>query len=114
MYIKKNLNEYGHAVKKKEILVYKGYAQNIHSLPLIRDNLVWRINDGMTGRIGLDPWSGCGGRHILSRELISYLQDHGIQHFAHIADQKRTDILSQAWKTPLQLQLPPQWHQEWR
>lgn len=29
----------------------------IDSLPLIRDNLAWRINDGMTGRIGLDPWS---------------------------------------------------------
>eukprot|EP00253_Pinus_taeda_P012119 PITA_12119 len=58
----------------------------IHSLPLIRDNLVWRINDGTLGRIGMDPW-------------INY--------------QQRTDILSQAWKLAQQLDLPPQWHQEW-
>jgi len=86
----------------------------IHSLPLIRNNLVWRINDGLLGRIDLDPWIGSGGRHILSRELITFLHDRDIRCFAHIADQQRTDIFTQAWKSAQQLDLPPQWHQEWR
>eukprot|EP00253_Pinus_taeda_P030670 PITA_30670 len=85
----------------------------IDSLPLIRDNLAWRINDGLTGRIGLDPWINSGGRHILNRELITHLQSRDIRHFAQIADQRRTDIFSQAWKTAQHLDLPPQWHQEW-
>eukprot|EP00253_Pinus_taeda_P012843 PITA_12843 len=85
----------------------------IHSLPLIRDNLVWRINDGSLGRIGLDPWIGSGGRYILSRELIRLLNAREIKVFADIADQQRTDIFSQAWKTARHLDLPPQWHMEW-
>eukprot|EP00253_Pinus_taeda_P020087 PITA_20087 len=85
----------------------------IHSLPLIRDNLVWRINDGMLGRIGLDPWINSGGRHILNCDLIAHLHNRDIQHFAHIADHLCSNIFSQAWKTAQQLDLPPQWHQEW-
>eukprot|EP00253_Pinus_taeda_P017857 PITA_17857 len=60
----------------------------LHSLPLIRDNLVWRIRDGNKARIGLDPWAGSGGRHILPREL--------------------------AWKSAQQLNLPNRWHPAWR
>lgn len=67
----------------------------------------------MLGRIGLDPWIGSGGRHILSRELIRLLNDRDIKVFADIADQQRSDIFSQAWKSALQLDLPPQWHLEW-
>jgi len=85
----------------------------IHSFPLIRDNLVWRINDGSLGRIGLDPWIGSGGRYILSRELIRLLNAREIKVFADIADQQRTDIFSQAWKTARHLDLPPQWHMKW-
>lgn len=73
------------------LLIWKAL---IHSLPLIRDNLVWRINDGMLGMIGLDPWIGSGGRHILSRELIRLLNDRDIKVFADIADQQRSDIFS--------------------
>eukprot|EP00253_Pinus_taeda_P014598 PITA_14598 len=85
----------------------------IDSLPLIRDNLAWRINDGMSGRIGLDPWNNSGGRHILNQELTNYLQSRGIRHFAQIADPQRTDIIAQAWKSAQSLDLPVQWHQEW-
>lgn len=85
----------------------------IHSLPLILDNLVWRINDGSSGRIGLDLWINSGGRHILNRDLITHLHNRDIRNFAHIADHLRTDIFSQAWKSAQQLDLPPQWHQEW-
>eukprot|EP00253_Pinus_taeda_P012058 PITA_12058 len=85
----------------------------IHSLPLIRDNLVWRINDGTLGRIGMDPWINYGGRHTLTRDLITHLHNRNTRNFVHIADQQHTDILSQAWKSAQQLDLPLQWHQEW-
>jgi len=42
----------------------------LHSLPHIKDNLVWQINDGSKAHIGLDPWTGGGGRYHLSRDLI--------------------------------------------
>eukprot|EP00253_Pinus_taeda_P006893 PITA_06893 len=86
----------------------------IHSFPLIRDHLVWRINDGLQGRIGLDPWINSRGRHTLSCDLIAHLHNRDICHFAHIADHPRSDLFSQAWKSAQQLDLPPQWHQEWR
>lgn len=35
----------------------------IYSMPMIRDNLAWRIRDGAQARIGIDPWAGSGGRH---------------------------------------------------
>lgn len=86
----------------------------LHSLPLIRDNLVWRINDGSLARIGLDPWSGSGGRHILSQDLIRFLHSREIKVFAQIVDQQNTWIFNQAWKTAQHLELPHRWHQEWQ
>ena len=65
------------------------------------------------GRIGQDPWIVSGGRHILSRDLIRLLHDRDIWNFAHMADQQGTDIFAQAWKLAHQLDIPPQWHQEW-
>jgi len=86
----------------------------VHALPLIRDNLAWRINDGLTGRIGLDPWINSGGKHTLNPDLITHLQSRDIRHFTHIADQQHNDIFSQAWKSAQQLDLPPQWYQDWQ
>eukprot|EP00253_Pinus_taeda_P027180 PITA_27180 len=83
------------------------------SLPLIRNNLAWRINDGWSGRIGLDPWINSGGRHNLNPDLILHLQSQNIRFFAQIADQQHTDLFSQAWKTAQHLNLPIHWHQEW-
>eukprot|EP00253_Pinus_taeda_P031947 PITA_31947 len=42
----------------------------LNSMPLIRDNLVWKVNDGTLARIGMDPWIGSGGRHILLEAII--------------------------------------------
>lgn len=84
----------------------------IHSLPLIRDNLVWKINDKSLTQIGLDPWIGSGGRYLLSQDLIRYLHSQEIRVFSHIVDQWNTWIFAQAWKSAHQINLPSRWHQE--
>jgi len=83
-------------------------------MPLIRNNLIWRIRNGNRARIGLDPWTGSGGRHILPQDLVDYLTAQDIKVIAQIADQEHTDILHQAWKSALQLNLPQRWHLAWR
>lgn len=75
--------------------------------------MVWRINDGSLARIGIDPWTKGGGRHLLSRDFIQYLHFHEIRVISHIVDPENTGIFSQAWKFARLLDLPPRWHQEW-
>jgi len=86
----------------------------LHSLPLIRDNLIWRINNGPSARIGIDPWIGSGGRHRLTRDLIQHIHAQDIKVIANIADPLNTTILSKWWKTAQQINLPQCWHHEWR
>jgi len=86
----------------------------LDSLPSIRNNLVWRINDGSKARIGLDPCTGGGERFQLSGDLIQNLNSHDIKVLEHIADQMNTTIFSQGWKYAQQLDIPPLWHGEWK
>jgi len=83
-------------------------------LPLIRNNIVWRIRNGHSARLGIDPWSGCGGRHRLPQELVTYLNHRGIKAIAQIADHENSDIFHQAWITAAQLNLPQRWHITWK
>eukprot|EP00253_Pinus_taeda_P014871 PITA_14871 len=85
----------------------------LHALPLIRENLAWRIRAGNNARIGLDPWTGSGGRHILPHELVDHLSAHNIKVIAQIVDQDHSDILHQEWKSAIQLNLPRRWHAVW-
>eukprot|EP00253_Pinus_taeda_P004952 PITA_04952 len=85
----------------------------IYSMPMIRDNLAWRIRNGTLARIGIDPWVGSGGRHQLPQDLVEYLLTPNIKVIAHIVDLEASDIFHQAWLSPRQLNIPPQWHQAW-
>jgi len=82
----------------------------LNSMPLIRDNLVWKINDGSLARIGIDPWNGSNDRHILSEALIGHLHSHEIKVLADIVDPQNTSILDQRWKSTIKIDLPPHWH----
>jgi len=79
----------------------------LHSLPHIRNHLAWRINDGTKVCIGLDPWIEGGGRFQLPRELILHLNQRDISVIAQITDQENTTIFAQAWKSAIQLHIPP-------
>lgn len=85
----------------------------LHSLPLIRDILVWRIRDGNSARIGLYPWTGSGGSHTLPQDLIAHLAAQNIKVISQIADPAQSDIFHQAWKSANQLNIPRRWHTIW-
>eukprot|EP00253_Pinus_taeda_P034418 PITA_34418 len=93
--------------------IYYVWKALLNSLPLIRDNLVWRVNDGSLARIGMDPWPGCGGRHILPDDLIQHLHSQAIRVMVDIADPQKSSIFDQCWKSTHQINLPPVWHQDW-
>eukprot|EP00253_Pinus_taeda_P008243 PITA_08243 len=63
----------------------------LQSLPLLRDGITWRIKEGNSVRIGVDPWVGCGNSH-----------------------RANTTFLQQAWASPRTLELPERWHPVWR
>lgn len=86
----------------------------MNSLPVICDGLMWRISDGTSVRIGLDPWMGCGNAHLLPEGLLQSLTEKGITRICHIVDQERSTFLHQAWKSAHTLLLPLHWHQPWR
>eukprot|EP00253_Pinus_taeda_P029778 PITA_29778 len=81
---------------------------------LIRNGLTWRIQSGSQVRLGEDPWEGCGNAHKLPQELRLHLADQGISHLSHIADNERSSLAQQAWKSGLALNIPLQWQQQWR
>eukprot|EP00253_Pinus_taeda_P033090 PITA_33090 len=86
----------------------------LQSLPLLREGITWRIKEGNNVRIGVDPWVGCSNLHRLSDGLLRHLHNRGIMHIKHIGDSANSTFLQQAWATPRTLEIPEQWHQEWR
>eukprot|EP00253_Pinus_taeda_P025399 PITA_25399 len=85
----------------------------INTIPLLRDGLTWRIKDGNSVRIRLDPWVGCGNAHRLPIYLIRHLNDRGITHIIHAGDPANSTFLQQAWLNAHNLEIPAQWHAVW-
>eukprot|EP00253_Pinus_taeda_P018856 PITA_18856 len=85
----------------------------LSSLPLIREGLTWRINQGTIVHIGIDPWIGCGNAHRLPAQLIALLKNQGVTHIANIADPENSSFFQQAWKTAQELHIPRHWRQDW-
>eukprot|EP00253_Pinus_taeda_P003262 PITA_03262 len=86
----------------------------LHSLPLLREGITWRIKDGNCMRIGVDPWVGSGNLHRLPEGLLIHLHSRGITHMVHIGDRANSTFLHQAWASPRALEIPDQWQQDWR
>lgn len=78
----------------------------LHSLPLLREGITWRIKEGNEVRIGMDPWVGCGNTHRLSEGLLRHLHSRGIMHIKHISDRENSTFLQQAWESIHTLEIP--------
>jgi len=90
------------------------WRATLKAMPLIRDNLLWRIGNGAQVRIGLDPWPGSGNAHLLPAGLIRNLNNRGIKYLAQIGDPQRSNIFTQAWVTDRQWHLPEDWSAPWQ
>ena len=64
----------------------------INFFDLISSGLVWRVGDGSLLRIGLDPWVGCEGAHIISEALRQRLKEDRVVFFADVADPESTTL----------------------
>jgi hypothetical protein len=49
----------------------------ISAFQLVGNWLIWKVGKGDIVQIGLDPWVGSKGRHILSPQLILELRGRG-------------------------------------
>jgi len=86
----------------------------LQSLPLLREGITWRIRNGNSVRIGVDPWVGYGISHRLSEDLITHLHNRGITHMNQIGESANSTFLQQAWATHRVLEIPAQWQNEWQ
>lgn len=90
------------------------WKATLNVMPLIRDNILWRIGNGSLVRIGCDPWLGSGNALILPEGLVRYLNSRGIKYLAQIGDQQHSTIFSQAWIIDRQWQLTDEWNSIWK
>lgn len=58
----------------------------MNELPLLRQGIMWRINEGNVVHVGTDPWVGYDNAHKLPEDLIRFLNNMGITHIKHIGD----------------------------
>lgn len=82
-------------------------------MPTIRNVLAWRINEGSSIHIGLDPWLGCGSMFGLPPDLIKFLTNRNIIVNAHVFDLGNSSIFNQAWLLAEHLRIHAQWKEEW-
>jgi len=84
----------------------------LNAMPLIRDGLLWRIGNGSSVCIGIDPWPGSGITHNLPEGLVLHLNNRGIKFLSQIGDQQHSTTYSQAWLTDRQWNLPNEWSED--
>ena len=63
------------------------------SFDLIGDFLVWKVGNGESVRIGMDPWVGCKWRNMLPPHLIDKLHSAGI-YFSERYWMSRSDLFN--------------------
>jgi hypothetical protein len=77
----------------------------IKSFPVIEGGLAWKVGNGLRVRLGVDPWTGSEGKHLLSDHLLATLKQKGLNSLNSLADQPSTTLWAQGWKTATTLNL---------
>ena len=67
------------------------------SFDLIGDFLVWKVGNGASVRIGMDPWVGCKWRNLLPPHLIDKLHSVGIFSLKDIGCPGVTYLREEGW-----------------
>lgn len=77
----------------------------LDSLEIICHGLTWKIGNGNSFRIGIDPWPRSNHSHILSNALVDFLDRNNFRYLSDVRDEGSTTIFSQGWKSHLRLGL---------
>ena len=64
---------------------------------IIGNFLVWKIGNGTTVRIGLDPWIGCKWRHVLPYSMLEKLHLAGFFCLSNIGIHGLSVLMPQQW-----------------
>eukprot|EP00253_Pinus_taeda_P028493 PITA_28493 len=78
------------------------------------DGLLWKIGNGNSVRIGIDPWTGSDNSHLLPVGLIQHINKQGIKFLGQIGDQQNTTFRTQAWLTDPHWHIPYEWSRFWQ
>lgn len=86
----------------------------LNTIPIIRDGLLWKIGNGASVRIGIDPWTRSGNSYQLPPDLINYLNNRGIRYIGQLGDHQNSTFLSQAWFSEKNWNIPIEWDRTWQ
>lgn len=69
----------------------------LRSLEFIRSGLAWKVGDGKSIQVDLDPWSGSRNDHKIREELCILLVEAAYRALHQIQDHVTTTIWKQGW-----------------
>jgi len=72
------------------------WKDTLKSFGVVGYGLPWCIGDGTKFCIREDPWKGSEGHHLLSPELIQFLEEQGLFHLNQVVDPAQNSIWIQA------------------
>lgn len=90
------------------------WKATIDAFKIIEQGLSWQIWNGTNLQIGKDPWLGCNDNYALTPDLIRHLESKGIFFLNQAEKQGHSTIWVQAWKSGEELDLLPQWWNDWK
>lgn len=85
----------------------------IQSFGLIGSCLVWRVGNGRLVWVGLDPWVGCGGAHILPVDLRLFLSSRSVYFLSDLVNPRSSSMWHQGWLSQQRLGLSVEHQVRW-
>jgi hypothetical protein len=67
--------------------------------------LACKVGNGLWVRLGVDPWMGSKGKHLISEPLLSTLKQKGLNNLNSLVDRSLTTLWAQGWKSTTSLEL---------
>lgn len=89
-------NSWNSSVMCKELLKY---------FEIFRNGLAWRVGDGKSIQVGMDPWLGSGINDILPVDLCTFLAEAGFRTLHQIWNPDTNTIWQQGWLPAVHLNL---------